>query len=252
MSAPVCSLYVLPLVQHRRVKRSTIWSMKNPLKNTCADALSAPDLLWSDEARWGKGRPWTYCLSTSLCSTAQKKQLRALHCRVWWCWSTETKEGEERKFDKLHVKLRKDRYHGLASFCYYWQIRRIVDCGIQMWKCVNLWTLRKVRIQRTKSNSSNQKSVGSDELFRCLANPLLNKECPDRLLKAFILADLVDFKSKLQLSWQSSRDDENNFTDYFSEFEVANDNHGRYQTPAYGTFKDPLLNCKNQMAYRQF
>ncbi len=51
-----------------------------------------------------KGRARTYCLSTSLCSRAQKsnRTLRALHRGVWWRRITETKKGK-RKFDKLHV-----------------------------------------------------------------------------------------------------------------------------------------------------
>lgn len=93
MLVPSYRLCVPSLVQHRRMKHSAICSMKKPLKNTCAFALSARDLLWSDEAE-EKGQ--TYCLSISLCSRAQKKHcaLRALHCGVWWHWSTETQRGK--------------------------------------------------------------------------------------------------------------------------------------------------------------
>lgn len=96
MLVPVYSLCVPSLcVRHRRMKHSAICSMKNPLKNTCAAALSSQDLLWSDEAK-EKGQ--TYCLSTLLCSRAQKSNcvLRALHCGDWWCWSTETKRGKRK------------------------------------------------------------------------------------------------------------------------------------------------------------
>lgn len=137
-----------------------------------------------------KGMPRTYCLSTSLCSRAQKSNctLGALHCSVWWYRSTETKKGK-RKFDKLHVRLRTDCGHDRAHafLRYYWQIKSdsnlrlktIPDNSLRRpdVKVCNLWIPRKVKIQRTKSNSSNQKSVtDSDELFRCGTNPLLHKQ----------------------------------------------------------------------------
>lgn len=92
MLVPFYRSCVPSLVQHRRMKHSAICSMKKPLKNTCAFALSARDLLWSDEAK-EKGQ--TYCLSISLCSRAQKSNcaLKALHCGVWWRCSTETQRG---------------------------------------------------------------------------------------------------------------------------------------------------------------
>lgn len=67
-------LRVPPLVRHRGIKGVAICSVEKPLKNTCADALSGRDLLWSNEAE-DKGQ--TYCLSTSLCSGAGKKKAAA-------------------------------------------------------------------------------------------------------------------------------------------------------------------------------
>lgn len=59
-----------------------------------------------------EGRPGTCCLSTSLCSEAQKSNgssLRALHWAVWWCWAQKHRGEEEKvKIDKLHVGLTTD------------------------------------------------------------------------------------------------------------------------------------------------
>lgn len=83
--------------------------------------------LYCDLMRLGReGRPRTYCLSTSLCSRAQKSNctLRALHCGVCWCWSTETETLRGIKIDKQHVWLRAEFSHDLAPNLLHYSCKK--------------------------------------------------------------------------------------------------------------------------------
>lgn len=82
------------------MKHGAMCSRKKPLKNTCAAALSARDLLWCDEAEERRAGHGHIVLAPRFVPELKKKAsnctLRALDCGVWWCCSTETERGKRK------------------------------------------------------------------------------------------------------------------------------------------------------------